>query len=363
MSSPIAIEEIAIPASVDDPAFADYSRFIDVGNANRKHIFGTTLLDRVPAKVMAFHQDQTYFQQRLYAARRGGQITGTAIVGHMGQEPSPVAWLAVTVHPNDRRQGIGTALASYVEQRAREAGYTTFQTFAAHTAAAGGPRLASPTGYGDLPANDPGVRFLQRRGYRLEQIARFSFLDLPVDPDVLAERRAAAEMKAGPDYRVVTCVDATPDAWIDDIALLNTRMSTDAPHANMEMDTTPWDAARVRAEEEVLARSGRRTLTAAIEHIPTGKLVAFSQLAIPKVRTRPVDQGATLVLTEHRGHRLGMLVKVANIQALARVSPESPVIHTDNAEENRPMLDVNEAVGFRAIGYGGAWKKTLGETP
>jgi hypothetical protein len=131
----------------------------------------------------------------------------------------------------------------------------------------------------------------------------------------------------------------------------------------MERDTTPWDAARVRAEEEVLARRGCRALTATVEHVPTGKLVAFSQLAIPKDRTRPVDQGPTLVLTEHRGRRLGMLVKVANIQELARVSPESPVIQTDNVEENRPMLDVNEAVGFRAIGYGGMWKKTLGETP
>jgi GNAT superfamily N-acetyltransferase len=363
MSSAIAIEEIAIPASVDDPAFADYSRFVDVGNANRKHIFGTALLNRVPEMQMVFHQNQTYFQQRLYVARRAGHIAGTASVGHIGQDPSPVTWLAVTVHPNDRHQGIGTTLADYVEQRAREAGYTTFQSFAAHTTAAGGPRLASPTGYGDLPANDPGVRFLQRRRYQLEQIRRISFLDLPVDPDLLGERRAAAEAKAGPDYRVVTWEDATPDAWLDDIALLNTRMSTDAPHANMERDTTPWDAARVRAEENVLTRGGRRALTATVEHVPTGKLVAFSQLAIPRDRTRPVDQGPTLVLTEHRGRRLGMLVKVANIQELARVSPESPVIQTDNVEENRPMLDVNEAVGFRAIGYGGMWKKTLGETP
>jgi hypothetical protein len=54
-----------------------------------------------------------------------------------------------------------------------------------------------------------------------------------------------------------------------------------------------------------------------------------------------------------------MLVKVANIQQLAEHSPESSLIITDNAEENRPMLDVNEAVGFRAIGYEGAWKKTV----
>jgi hypothetical protein len=136
-------------------------------------------------------------------------------------------------------------------------------------------------------------------------------------------------------------------------------MFTDAPTANMEFDTTPWDGARVRAEEETLARSGRLALTAAVEHLPTSRLVAFNQLAIPEDRARPVSQGATLVLKEHRGRRLGMLTKIANIQELARTSPESPVIQTENAEENRPMLDVNEAVGFRAIGYGGMWKKPL----
>jgi hypothetical protein len=44
---------------------------------------------------------------------------------------------------------------------------------------------------------------------------------------------------------------------------------------------------------------------------------------------------------------------------LREVSPESSLIITDNAEENRPMLDVNEAVGFQAVGYEGVWKKTL----
>jgi GNAT superfamily N-acetyltransferase len=355
----ISIDELPIPASADDPAFADYARFVDVGNANREFIFGTSKLNLVARNLIAVLQDQTYYQQRPFAAWLDGEIVGSAVLVHMGQEPTPVAWLGSSVHPNVRNRGVGTALVDHIERLAGEAGYTTFQVQAAHTSTSGEPRLASPTGFGDLPRNDPGVRFLLKRGYRLQQINRISFLHLPIDSAVLVERRAEAEAKAGPDYRVLAWTDPTPERWVDDIALLNSRMFTDAPLADMDMDTTPWDAARVRAEEQTVANTGRIRLTAAVEHRPSGHLVAFNELFIPQDRARPVTQGATLVLKGHRGHRLGMLVKIANIQELAQASPESRVIETDNAEENRPMLDVNEAIGFRAIGYSGMWKKTL----
>ena len=62
-----------------------------------------------------------------------------------------------------------------------------------------------------------------------------------------------------------------------------------------------------------------------------------------------IDQWDTIVLPEHRGHRLVMRVKAANLIALREAMPEARAIITWNAEENRPMLDVNEALGFRPI--------------
>jgi hypothetical protein len=54
-----------------------------------------------------------------------------------------------------------------------------------------------------------------------------------------------------------------------------------------------------------------------------------------------------------------MLVKAGNLQQLRRYRPEAGVVVTFNAEENRPMLQVNEDLGFVPAGYFGDWKKVL----
>jgi hypothetical protein len=54
-----------------------------------------------------------------------------------------------------------------------------------------------------------------------------------------------------------------------------------------------------------------------------------------------------------------MLLKAANLQELAIRFPAATLVYTFNAEENRYMLDVNEAVGFVPAAYEGIWKKAL----
>ena len=52
---------------------------------------------------------------------------------------------------------------------------------------------------------------------------------------------------------------------------------------------------------------------------------------------------------EHRGHRLGMAVKIRGLQELAKVAPRAKRIQTTNAEQNAQMVAVNVEVGFRKV--------------
>jgi hypothetical protein len=245
-----------------------------------------------------------------------------------------------------------------MEDIARAMGRIVLQTDTIHTTD-GEDRIVPPTGHGSVPSNDDGARFLTGRGYTLEQIGRISFLPLPIDPGVLARSRADSEATAGSDYRLLTWLGMPPDEWLSDLAYLKNRMSVDMPAANLDVDEETWTPDRVVSLYQGEIDGGRPMLVTVALHVPDHRLVAINELSVSNDRTRPVGQEDTLVLHEHRGHRLGMLLKVANLQELALIAPDAPLVFTFNAEENRPMLDVNEAVGFRAVGYAGSWQKTL----
>ncbi|MCW2841196.1 MAG: family N-acetyltransferase [Aeromicrobium sp.] len=175
----------------------------------------------------------------------------------------------------------------------------------------------------------------------------------------LADRLPAllTDASASGDYRLLEWTGPTPPEWLDDLAVLHTRMSTDAPMAGLQAPPDPWDAARVAAHDARIAAGGQTVLTTAAEHVPSARLVGFSEIYVPAGRAAAM-QADTLVLREHRGHRLGMLLKATTAQRLLQAAPHVEAVITYNAEENRPMLDVNEAMGFRAIGYEGGWLRT-----
>lgn len=294
------------------------------------------------------------------------RVLGSAYVHLPTPDNTHLADVVVTVDPGHRRRGIGTALARAAEALVTADGRRLAVGWTEHaaepTTADDVPALTPPTGSGRIPIGDP-TAFAQRLGYVLEQAERHSVLDLPVEPALLEELAATARARSEPDYRLVTWTDETPARWLAGHAVLMTRMSTDPPLAGLEMEEDRWDGDRVREFERTHRLAGHRLLVAAAEHVPTGTLAAYTILVVrpaqPDGGRVAVFQDATLVLKEHRGHRLGLAVKVRNVRAVEAAFPDARRIHTWNAEENAHMLGINVALGFRPAGISGLWQKHL----
>lgn len=352
------VDEVIVPETLDGPGADDFRAFVTVRNTVEAGVVGNDVLTMQAHELLPAFRSNPQRARRLFTVSVDGAPVGRAMVTTRPLAAGAGADLVVDVLPAYRGRGIGAALLDHVEGIGRAAGAPALQSFVAHSVVAGGDRIASPTGYGDLPAGDPGVRFLRAHGFVLEQVARISVLELAGLEARLAELRAAAQAAAGHEYRLHTWQGPTPAEWLDELAVLRTRMSTDAPMAGMTVVPDPWDAERVVAHDDRHFAGGRTVLTTAVEHAPTGRLTGFSEIEIPSSGAT-AHQGDTLVLRDHRGHRLGMLLKAAVTQELLERAPQIDAVVTFNAEENRPMLDVNEALGFRPMGFEGAWQKRV----
>lgn len=356
--SEIVITEVVIPETVDAPDAADFIAAIAVRTAVNTHDSGTDDEARPPEEMLPGWRKQEFEPKRLFLARRDGQVVARGVAEYRLGEAEDTAWLAAEVMPSARGTGVGRAIAEHVEAVARDAGKRRAIVYAPCWKV-GGERLVAPTGFGDVAADTAETRLLLALGYRLEQVERGSMLALPLDEASLQLVHDEAAEVAGPDYRVHLWGDATPERWRKDIAHLLTRMSTDAPSAGLDEPEDIWTVERLLVDETEETDGPRTAFVAAVEHVPTGRLAGFTELVAPDDGSRPVDQEDTIVLIEHRGHRLGLLLKAANLLHLQRVRPGHPAVVTYNAEENRPMLDVNEALGFVPFVYEGAWRKDL----
>lgn len=371
MTDPLgwSIVPVPVPASLDAPDAWLLHGTAAVDVAVQLDIFGVAD-DAWPARqVLGVLRDATYVRRLVLAAVAGpseaapdpARVLGTAMVKLPQEHNTHSATVLVAVAPEHRGHGIGTALLDAALDLARSEGRSVVMTSTDHrTEPDEGPGALVPaTGTGRLPVDDAGAGFAQHRGWHLEQVARRSVLDLPFDAARIDELHASAAEAAGPDYRLVSWTDRCPDEWADELAVLETRMSTDTPMGELDLGEDVWDAARVRDHEAAQAERGVTERVVAVEHVPTRTLAGFTALISSEETPEVAHQADTLVRAEHRGHRLGMLVKIANLRRLAAERPGTRRVATWNAQENDYMLAINVALGFHPAGVSGEWQRRL----
>jgi GNAT superfamily N-acetyltransferase len=252
-----------------------------------------------------------------------------------------LAWFELAVRPEHRRLGIGARLLEAAEATAREHGRSTMVS-------------ESKWSGQDHLLGDVAEGFAQRFGYTSAQTMRRSDYAVPA-----ADEPLPSVSTLPPGYAVETHVGTPPEADRGDRAWLARRMSTDAPVDDLDLQEEEWDEARIADLDGRLSVMERGRVSAFARHAASGRLVAFTEIQVPRDSPDLAYQEDTLVLREHRGHGLGLALKLANLAVLREAYPAVRRIRTWNAVGNTHMLAVNEAMGFHVVGFVRLWQKVL----
>jgi GNAT superfamily N-acetyltransferase len=232
-----------------------------------------------------------------------------------------LAWLEVEVVPSLRRLGHGSALLSWLVDRARSEGRTTVGIAGWDVA---GPRA-----------------FAARHGFEEKsvEVHRRQYVGGPVGP-------ALPEV---PGYQLVRWPARTPDADLPALAELTAAIN-DAPTDDLDIEDEAFPPERIAAYEHAWASRGHRLHRLVARHRATGELAGQTVVAVDGERPELGEQHDTSVVADHRGHRLGLLLKLEMLRWLAEAEPQLREIDTWNAESNDHMIEVNELLDYRVLG-------------
>jgi GNAT superfamily N-acetyltransferase len=244
------------------------------------------------------------------------------------RENRHLAEVALYVHASSRRGRLGTALLRHAAGRARDLGRTDL---------AGLARTGSP-----------GTVFAQAVGARTGIIEVMRVLELAtIAPGALTALRARAEPSAR-GYRLLSWVGPAPEDRVADVASINTSAEADMPR-DAGHEPQLWDTDRVRMDERRREAQGLRMYTVAVQSQATGELTGLTSLAVDPAEPAWGHQDLTAVDRAHRGHRLGLLAKIAMLELLAEREPQLTRILTGNTDANEHMIAINDDLGFSVL--------------
>lgn len=239
-----------------------------------------------------------------------------------------LAFAELWVHPSHRRRGVGRLVAADLEARTR----------------ADGRRVVIAEATARPGSDGAGVAFATALGYEVANRERIKVADLERTRSRWTALQAEVDAASG-DHRVVTWDTDVPDEHVAGMARLLSGFYAQIPLGDLALQDSEWTVERLRASSERFHEVGKRMLVAGAVS-PTGELVGISDARVDLAAPETGFVGLTVVDPAHRGHRLGLAMKLAVARLVADGFPACRRLVTSNAETNTHMSAVNERLGF-----------------
>ncbi|MEU4359148.1 GNAT family N-acetyltransferase [Streptomyces virginiae] len=252
----------------------------------------------------------------LWVAEHGAGVAALLLLTEKGN--THTAFLDVlTVRPQERRRGVGTALWERVRGELLAEGRTSVAAL--------------------VDLGGPGQAFAESVGFDNVLSMGWYEQELPaVGP---------APVPTTPGYELHTWHGLVPDAWAPAAAAVRGAME-DAPSGDMDERIQVWTAQRLHALQQLIIDRGGEVITVAAV-TGAGEVAAYTELVLLDPTGPRALQNDTVVGAAHRGHGLGRAVKLRMVAEAAGRYPRLRRIVTTVADENTPMRAVNEALGYR----------------
>jgi GNAT superfamily N-acetyltransferase len=266
----------------------------------------------------------------LLGAIDGREMVGAGLLTRSLRDNLHAAMAFAYVRPDRTREGTGRRLVEELEVVAAGDGRTTLQSEAY------------------LPPGGTGVPEAFARALGYDVASRESIKELATD-DYRARRDVlAAEARAADGYRIVTFDTVCPEEHLESFGRLLGMLMSEVPLGDLDLAASEWSPERIRAAEQRQVATGRHVHTA-LALAPDGSVAGVSDVRVDDTDHEHAQVGITIVDPAHRGHRLGLALKLATHDLARATYPTLERIDTSNAEVNTWMNAVNEALGYRTI--------------
>ncbi|MFB6842363.1 GNAT family N-acetyltransferase [Streptomyces sp. NPDC056361] len=277
-----------------------------------------------------------------WVVRAGDRVVGSLRLA-LPEGAASVRVDQLLVHPGMRRRGIGRALHDHAVSLARKHGRSSLTATVVESLPAGPPQDPAPAAFAAATgAHRSGI-----------PAGVHQWLDLDRhDP-------LAGGVPATPaGYSLVTWGTVTPDEHAVPVSRLELSLG-DAPADPAQEDVR---ASYARQFETMRVGRGRRAHHTGVVHRATGTLAGYTSVSKTTGNPAYALQGMTVVHRDHRGHRLGLLLKLANLAYVLRHEPGVRLIETANAEDNHPVIALNAAMGFEPYDRWVFWTRDVGSS-